>query len=262
MRLLRKMMAGRGESFRIRHAGKAFTIPRRAGQDYILNKMELTGAFYEVALLDALAQVVRKGQGIALDCGANIGNHTLYFARVMGLKVHAFEPVTQNAAQLERLIALNSLDDAVRVVRSAVGDAAGRVQLALCDPSNPGMYAVSAQEGGISAPVTTLDAYLDETGLAADQITLLKVDVEGYETAVLRGAAGLLAAGAPVLSLELAGRAVFEEACDMVAAHGYHPAATHCHTPTVIFRKMPADAAARAQIERVQDAFDARGAAT
>lgn len=258
MSVLRRLLNRGGTSFRIRHGRTSFTIPRRAeGADYILAKMERNGAFYEADLLEAIRQAAGSGR-LALDCGANVGNHTLFFAGVMGLDVHAFEPVPMNADQLGKLLEINDLASKVTIARHAVGDARGEVTLSLPDLTNPGMYMVREGVDGITAPIMPIDDYLAENGISADQIAVLKIDVEGHEVPVVRGATGLLKNGAPVLSIELAGRAAFDEMAAILGPDGYHPIGIHCHTPTVLFRKGPVDPVIMADVLRIQDEFDQR----
>lgn len=142
------------------------------------------GRPYERALLERI-----HGQGFtgtAVDVGANVGNHTLWLAAVCGLQVEAFEPVWPN--RLAANIALNGLDGRVAVHPVALGDRdtsavhvrAGRLIVDAC--------------GDI--PVRTLDSY----GL--DDVSVVKVDVEGWEQSVLSGARETLGRCRPVVYAE------------------------------------------------------------
>src|SRR6185295_11356708 len=76
----------------------------------------------------------------------------------------------------------------------AVGEAAGNVRL------DPGLNGVVTEHGALEVPVRRLDD-LDE--LLDPPVDLLKIDVEGYEGPVLRGAEKLLARARPALFVEI-----------------------------------------------------------
>lgn len=64
-------------------------------QDHIFRWLEQQERFYEQEMLDFLAALVPAG-GMVADVGANIGNHAVWFAGVMGCRVRAFEPIPLN----------------------------------------------------------------------------------------------------------------------------------------------------------------------
>lgn len=136
----------------------------------------------------------RHNGGIAVDAGANVGVYSVELA-ALGYEVHAFEPIPETYARLQKNLALNSsIVGKVRSIDRALGDREQR--LTMTGPGNSPATAHISQTpaNGVSAllPVwiTTLDAYAESTGI--QHIDFLKLDVEGYEPAVLRGAARLL----------------------------------------------------------------------
>lgn len=90
----------------------AFSLPD-AQDDYLQRVILRTGGFYEARLLAMVAALGLVGpQSVVCDIGANIGNHTVYFTKVMGAaKVLAFEPQSYCHATLTDNIALNGLQD-------------------------------------------------------------------------------------------------------------------------------------------------------
>lgn len=255
--LFSKLAGTQSDSFPIAYRGQRFVVPRRSENDYILQRMEKTKKFYEPELLRALQRVVPKS-GIALDCGANVGNHALFFSGVLDLKVHAFEPVPSNIALLQKLVELNGLEQQIVVAETALGDAVGEVSLGLPAADNPGMYSVIDGASDVVAPVITLDAYMDQNGIAPSDVALIKIDVEGYEIPVIRGAQHLLNQGDACLCVEVFGAEPFEEMVEILSPYGYHPRSVHCHTPTVIFAKGQQDIDAVDRVRAVQKAFDER----
>ena len=132
---------------------------------------------------------------VVIDVGANVGYYTLAAASRVGKGgiIFSVEPSPYAAERLERTVRENHLDQ-VRVVRAALGDHAGQHVLFTPLPGNhtPTMLGEPGAEG-IPVPVRTLDECVETWQVSV--IDLLKIDVEGYEPSVLRGAASLLAAG-------------------------------------------------------------------
>lgn len=134
-----------------------------------------------------------------LDIGANIGFYTVP-AAAKGAAVHAFEPCSDTADRLERNIQLNSLTG-IAVNRLALDEKRGTALLNVGQRSNMGQSSIAVQTGGTSetVSVTTLDDYAEN--LAA--VDIIKIDVEGAEERVLRGAQSTLARFSPRIFMEL-----------------------------------------------------------
>jgi FkbM family methyltransferase len=121
---------------------------------------------------------------IVLDIGANIGVLTRLFAK-RAKHVHAFEP----SPRAFRLLEANRYSN-VTVYQVALADAVGTVKLS--DPEDIDVCAIADE--GIEVPCTTIDA----TGLEPD---FIKIDVEGFEHLVLKGAKETLKRG-PMIYFE------------------------------------------------------------
>lgn len=142
---------------------------------------------------------------LCFDIGAHLGDRTAHFLR-LGARVVTVEPQPLFAAALRRRF---GRDKRVSLVAAALGAAPGRAELAV-DPMNPTVATLSpefvAQAGRsrgfrrtrwrerIEVEITTLDALIAAHGVPA----FCKIDVEGYEHAVLEG----LTRPLPGLSLE------------------------------------------------------------
>ncbi len=80
--------------------------------EYILNRIENTGKFYEQDILDKWILPLREKIKIIYDIGANIGNHTLYFAvNTSAEKIYSFEPMIINYDVLQKNIIQNGLQN-------------------------------------------------------------------------------------------------------------------------------------------------------
>jgi FkbM family methyltransferase len=133
--------------------------------------------------------------GIVVDVGANLGWHTVHAAQYPAVEtVVSFEPDAFNAWLLDRNLALNKVDKAVVSV-SAVGAQCGLARLYRYRSTNFGRHTLLTDYGYGSrlVPLVDLDSALQALGLGDRRVLLLKIDVEGYEPAVIEGAARTLA---------------------------------------------------------------------
>jgi len=134
-------------------------------------------------------------RGIILDVGASTGYTAVWFSTIAE-HVFAFEPHPGNVSALEEQLRIRRVSN-VRVIESAVGDHLGSVSLHLKPYSGHHSLAdIGASEtlGTLEVPCTTIDSFMASEGI--DRITVLKVDVEGFEPEVLIGAERALASGA------------------------------------------------------------------
>jgi FkbM family methyltransferase len=143
--------------------------------------------------------------GLVIDVGANMGVHTVPLAKELarqGRTMLSFEPQPVIFQQLCANLALNGLMN-VRALPYACGSAPGVVTFSApdyCQPGNFGGISMSTQ-GGISAVVTAPCHTLDEIVQEA-QVALIKIDVEGFELEVLKGAKNLIARWQPAMFIE------------------------------------------------------------
>ncbi|MBM4131991.1 FkbM family methyltransferase, partial [bacterium] len=187
---------------------------------------------YEAPVQAVVAAELRAGD-VVLDVGANIGFLTVLAARLVGPagRVVAFEPVPANARLVRRNAALNGQRQ-VQVVEAAAGDHDGTATLVLARHAGGAALQGAARPpdacGALSVPIVTLDAWLAGHGASLPgPVRLVKIDVEGAEAAVLRGAAALLGEQRPLVLLEVdagtaAGAEAKYEVCrELLAGHGY-----------------------------------------
>ena len=130
--------------------------------------------------------LMRPGH-LFVDVGANVGSYTILAAKVCGADVLAVEPGQEAGKALDRNIAVNGLDRQVTVARKALGAEHGTV-LFTCGRDTTNRIATDADTATRTVEVTTLDALLE-----GRTPTLVKIDVEGHEEAVLEGAERTLA---------------------------------------------------------------------
>lgn len=140
------------------------------------------------------------GDGVLFDVGANHGSYTRFLHRLSPrAQIHAFEPHPVTFASLQSRAAIPG----VTLVPMAVSDTNGTMQLYDFAESD-GSTQASLSEASVglfdhntvshTVETTTLDAYMARAGI--DRIDFLKIDTEGFDINVLRGAKAALASGA------------------------------------------------------------------
>lgn len=186
----------------------------------------------------ALDRYLPEG-AVCCDIGAEYGLYTLTFASRPGTSVVSFEPLPGPNAFLTRVLRWLGADN-VELRRHALGDVArsgsmslprrrglpvhGRAFLA-DEADGLGPNVEFAGEQRLPVTVSTLDTVLEERGV--DRLDLIKVDVEGYEPAVLRGAARSIERFRPALLVEIEDRHLAKfgadgtTVVDLMRAHGY-----------------------------------------
>lgn len=133
--------------------------------------------------------------GLYIDIGANLGWHVVHAARHSSVEaIAAFEPDPFNGWLLSRNLSLNGIEKAV-VSNSAIGAVCGQATLHSYKASNRGRHSLLADygRGSMNVPLSDLDSALDRLGLSNRHVSLIKIDVEGYEPAVIAGATRTLA---------------------------------------------------------------------
>jgi FkbM family methyltransferase len=179
---------------------------------------------YELEFSENLAAAVRPGD-VCLDVGGWRG----FFSGVFGLagarRVYTFEPLPANCAQIHRLVELNP-QLPLTLFEVAVGEKAGQLEFCIMPQSSMGKLAASSfqqEEKGqsrIQVQVVSLDELLAQGKIEPPGV--VKIDVEGAEVFVLRGAKRLLAQYQPRLFLEIHSRELAKECEAILTGAGYN----------------------------------------
>jgi FkbM family methyltransferase len=165
---------------------------------YIGRSLEMYGEFSEREA-QMLSQALGPGATV-VEVGANIGTHTVQLAKLVGPQgtVLAFEPQRIIFSLLCANLMLNEQFH-VQPIRAAVGDTHGSMPVPVLDPhaaQNFGGVSLGPSGAGDTVPLVMLDDY------TLPSLRLLKIDVEGMEIRVLKGARRTIAAHRPLLYVE------------------------------------------------------------
>lgn len=202
---------------------------------------------YEPVFTAVLIDTVRPGD-VCYDLGAHIGYYSLLMARRAGAEgaVHAFEPYPPNAARLRDHAARNAADDRapIHLHAAALADETGTRELVGAgDGDSVSTLAHLAGTSGLlnaawrqrfdgfsrhAVEVWRLDDWRASTG--APPPGVLKIDVEGAELAVLRGAARTLEEARPVVVAELHNAGLAAECGALLGALGYEVEVVACES--------------------------------
>ena len=176
-----------------------------AGDAYITRSMQLYGE-YGHDEVDLFRQIVRPGMTV-VEAGANIGAHSVMLARACAPgPLFAFEPQQRVFQLLCANLVMNGVTNAL-AFPEAVGARAGWATMPQRD------YAGAFNFGSVSIKTTDVSAPLDWSvgrptqvvaldDLALPACDVLKIDVEGFEAAVLEGARQTIARCRPLLYVE------------------------------------------------------------
>jgi len=162
---------------------------------------------YEQNELAFVKSMLRPGDHV-LDCGAHIGLFTMHIASWVGAhgSVTAFEPFPDNADCLARSIRENHFDDRVVLERAAVGESEGTVNLVFAaETRNKGgaFIETAATQAPPRHERMPVKIFALDTYPLRRPVRFIKLDVEGAEPHVIRGASRLLREDRPVVLSEL-----------------------------------------------------------
>jgi FkbM family methyltransferase len=171
---------------RLRAGGRGFTSTLPGGETIRVDPT-MAPMYWNPDEYRAFRAAVRPGM-VALDIGANVGAYALLLGQWTGQAghVYAFEPAPRPFDALGRHIALNGLEGVVTPIAAAVGERSATASFLIADTVGESRLAAPGLGGHtVDVSVTTIDEFCAAEGVSPD---FIKIDVEGHELAVLRGA--------------------------------------------------------------------------
>lgn len=180
---------------------------------YVDSYIYLDGV-YERRFLELIHQRFDAG-AVALDIGANIGNHAIFLARSFAT-IHAFEPNPEMVRRLTANIALNALEGRIVVHPIGLGKRSETLAFAEHRAGNFGAshFLKTGEQPGpgeemLRLPIAAADAFLGALGLK--RLDFIKIDVEGWEPPLFEGLRETIARFRPVIAFEFHGQAAADD---------------------------------------------------
>ena len=185
--------------------------------DYVQKIIVKTRCFYEKELLEFFSEFIKEHKGncagkIFIDAGTNIGNHTLYFSKILkAAKVYCFEPQKEIFKILQNNIKANDVN--AECYNNVLSDKSESFSIDKFYPFNFGATSFTNDKNGEYSSLTLDDVCLK------DEICAIKIDVEGHDFPVLKGAVKILEKYGPVLWIEI--KDDVQAKIDFLASFGY-----------------------------------------
>ena len=171
---------------------------------------------YEPKNLQAIQNTVHEND-IAYDVGAHVGYFTVLMGDLVGSagKVIAFEPRGLNLGYLQKHVSVNNCQN-IQIVSKALGDHSGHAKLETRTGSGTGYVSETGDE---EIEITSIDELVESGALPPP--TFLKIDVEGGEMAVLRGAQKVIESQRPRMILATHGDEIDAECRALLTEWNY-----------------------------------------
>jgi len=172
--------------------------------DSICQAIILNG-FYERELLEGMCALVKDKNGIALDIGANIGNHSLFFSKHFDAVI-SFEPVPNNCLLLKANLFLNQIQN-ITLIEKALSNCNTKMGIDKGNSRNTN-NTISQLDANEINPMNQImvDVVMGDAELAtlnlSQKIVLIKIDVEGHEPLVVEGLRKTISTHQPIVYWE------------------------------------------------------------
>ncbi|MEE4352682.1 MAG: FkbM family methyltransferase [Desulfatiglans sp.] len=233
-----------------KYLGTSEIIMRGAlSNDYVIDYIRRKKSFYEIDLLEYIDFIARnepRDNAVAVDVGANIGNHSIYLGKYVAMEVISVEanPLLYEALY-ENL--RNNIHN-YSIAECALGESLGRGKIVYPSVSDNalGMATVESLEAcdnvTESIGIKTLDSIVEDHKEKHDgraKISLIKIDVEGAEISVLKGAAKTLKTDHPHLFVEVMKPELKEPIDDYLQQYEYEAISYWAGTPVYHYAHQP-----------------------
>ena len=180
-------------------APRAAASPASAEIEGVTFELDLAQALHRAVYLNLFSLELRRvvlpllsPRDLFVDVGANFGFWALLAAR-RGCRVIAVEPIPATRALLAANAERNGLAERLEIIAAAVSDRPGSLTVAV--PAGESGQASAHPDAGVELERFTVETMTLDELLGEQPVRFLKIDVEGHEPAVLRGAARALRSG-------------------------------------------------------------------
>lgn len=210
--------------------------------DLIYDNISRLGTFYEINLLEYIYRIKsffqsKDKKNIVLDVGANIGNHSIFFGSFIANHLIAIEPNPEVLPILRNNLSKNI--ESYTLFESAVGEKEGLGTIFFPEYSanNYGEAKIDSESETGSIKISTVDSIISswkQKEKNSFTVSLIKIDVEGMELQVLKGAKKTILEYKPHIFAEAETKEEFKKVYSYLKSLGYkklpgHWAATPVH---------------------------------
>ena len=196
--------------------------------DHLGKIISRTEYFYEHDLIGFVKRHVSPKR--VVDVGINIGNHAVGFAGHPDYQVFGFEPDEALAKIAKKNLEMNLIRH--EIFTHGLGAKDEELSFIGGTSENSG---VGRFDRDISSPLKLPIKRMDDCIPKEFEVDLIKVDVEGFELDVLRGAVNTIQMNAPTLIIEHQSYDHYCECKDIILELGYRPVKVFCATPTFVY---------------------------
>lgn len=231
------------------HRSKPFDIVGISQNDHIYKQISQSCNFYEIDLLEYIHRLKpyfkskQTDKNIVVDVGANIGNHSIYFGSFIADHVIAIEPNPDILDTLRRNLSLNI--DNYTLCEYAVGEkkGSGSIEVPANMGENIGAAKINLKDNKGAIEISTLDSVLSSLNKdlgSMISVSLIKIDVEGMELQVLKGAEQTILEYKPHIFAEAATNEELKKIFNYLQPLGYRKLPGHwAATPVYHFSYKP-----------------------
>lgn len=207
-----------------------FSISGFSKSDHIYKKIEQQKTFYEIDLLEYIQAVIqtkkpKERRTVAIDVGANIGNHSIFFNSFIADQVISIEPNPETLPILKNNLSQNAQDYTILEMGLGEKKCTGQVYLPSENTNNIGSAKISIENSNDNnIVISTLDSELAhwlENHTGTYDVSLIKVDVEGMELSVLKGAVETIKKYTPNIFIEAASQNEISEISAFLSSLNY-----------------------------------------
>jgi FkbM family methyltransferase len=232
---------GKGNIMHFEYRSKPFDIEGVSQNDHIYKNICRSGTFYEIDLLQYIYRLKpffqsKKHNNVVVDVGANIGNHSVFFGSFIADHLIAVEPNPDVLPSLRRNLSKNVRN--YTLCEYAVGEKEGRgtIDVPQNMAANIGAAKVNLQNSNGDIEVLTLDSVISSCRKNENNsisVSLIKIDVEGMESQVLKGAEKTILEYKPHIFAEAATKEELERIHNYLQSLGYRKLPGHWATTPV-----------------------------
>jgi len=162
---------------------------------YMSRIIKKNNSFYEIKYLEYLRDKILNKESCVVEIGAYLGNHTIYFSKIIACKnILCFEPTLYSFSVLRDNLIINNIFD-VKCFQVAIASKIGKMKVFKSNPDNPGANQYQYDKTGIEC--STLDS------IVSTKVDFIKIDVENSEMDVLVGCENTIKNFRPIIMIEV-----------------------------------------------------------